>query len=180
MHPFWVNDCYMTISSPLLYSLVMSRMFCIEMAAGAFTAGLLNSVVNTSYVSSLPFCSSNIIHHFFCDGAPLFKLSCSDTPAWKHLFHICWCEYGWNSAGDPRLLLLHSLLHLPYAFRGGEAQSILHMCISPDSHPPVLFHLHLHLSQTFLQLLLDSGQSGSCVLHSGHPHVESFDLQPQE
>ena len=74
-------DRYVAICSPLLYSLIMSRTVCLKMAAGAFTAGLLNSVVNTSYVSSLPFCSSNIIHHFFCDGAPLFKLSCSDTPA---------------------------------------------------------------------------------------------------
>ena len=49
------------------------------MAAGAFTAGLLNSVIHTGYVSSLSFCSSNIIHHFFCDSPPLFKLSCSDT-----------------------------------------------------------------------------------------------------
>ncbi|XP_003423026.2 olfactory receptor 5F1 [Loxodonta africana] len=72
-------DRYVAICNPLLYSLIMSRTVCLKMAAGAFTAGLLNSMVNTSYVSSLPFCGSNIIHHFFCDTPPLFKLSCSDT-----------------------------------------------------------------------------------------------------
>ncbi|XP_004389273.1 olfactory receptor 5F1-like [Trichechus manatus latirostris] len=72
-------DRYVAICNPLLYSLIMSRTVCLKMAAGAFTAGLLNSMVNTSYVSSLPFCASNIIHHFFCDSPPLFKLSCSDT-----------------------------------------------------------------------------------------------------
>ncbi|XP_016059429.1 PREDICTED: olfactory receptor 5F1-like [Miniopterus natalensis] len=72
-------DRYVAICNPLLYPLVMSRTVCLKMAAGAFTAGLLNSMVNTSYVSSLPFCASNVIHHFFCDSPPLFKLSCSDT-----------------------------------------------------------------------------------------------------
>ena len=101
-------------------------------------------------------------------------------PIWKYHVHFCWCEYGQNSAGDPHLLLLHSLLHFPYAYRGGEAQSILHVCVSPGSHHPVLFHLHLYLSETFLQLLLDSGQSSFCVLHSGDPHVKSSDLQSPE
>ena len=59
-------------------------------------------------------------------------------------------------------------------------QSVLHVCISPDSHHPVLFHLHLHLPETYFQLLVESGRSGFCVLHSGHPHVEFCDLQPPE
>ncbi|XP_014446309.1 olfactory receptor 5F1 [Tupaia chinensis] len=72
-------DRYVAICNPLLYTMIMSRTVCLKMAAGAFTAGLLNSMFHTSYVSSLPFCGSNIIHHFFCDNPPLFKLSCSDT-----------------------------------------------------------------------------------------------------
>ena len=74
------RDCYVAICNPLLYTLIMSKTVCLKMAAGAFTAGLLNSVIHhTGYVSSLSFCSSNVIHHFFCDSPPLFKLSCSDT-----------------------------------------------------------------------------------------------------
>ncbi|XP_066110029.1 olfactory receptor 5F1-like [Saccopteryx bilineata] len=79
-------DRYVAICNPLLYPLVMSRTVCLKMAAGAFTAGLLNSMVNTSYVSSLPFCSSNVIHHFFCDSPPIFKLSCSDTHLNESIF----------------------------------------------------------------------------------------------
>ncbi|XP_066216137.1 olfactory receptor 5F1-like [Saccopteryx leptura] len=79
-------DRYVAICNPLLYPLVMSRTVCLKMAAGAFTAGLLNSMVNTSYVSSLPFCSSNVIHHFFCDTPPLFRLSCSDTHLNESIF----------------------------------------------------------------------------------------------
>ncbi|XP_057585313.1 olfactory receptor 5F1-like [Hippopotamus amphibius kiboko] len=72
-------DRYVAICKPLLYSLIMSRTVCLKMAAGAFAAGLLNSMLHTGYVSSLPFCSSNVIHHFFCDNPPIFKLSCSET-----------------------------------------------------------------------------------------------------
>lgn len=79
-------DRYVAICNPLLYSLIMSRTVCLKMAAGAFTAGLLNSMVNTSYVSSLPYCRSNVIHHFFCDSPPLFKLSCSDTHLSESIF----------------------------------------------------------------------------------------------
>ncbi|XP_011947776.1 PREDICTED: olfactory receptor 5F1-like [Cercocebus atys] len=79
-------DRYVAICRPLLYSLIMSRTICLKMAAGAFAAGLLNSVVNTSHVSSLPFCGSNVIHHFFCDSPPLFKLSCSDSHLKETIF----------------------------------------------------------------------------------------------
>ncbi|XP_017372666.1 olfactory receptor 5F1 [Cebus imitator] len=79
-------DRYVAICHPLLYTLIMSRTVCLKMAAGAFAAGLLNSMVNTSYVSSLPFCGSNVIHHFFCDSPPLFKLSCSDTHLKESIF----------------------------------------------------------------------------------------------
>ncbi|XP_049747633.1 olfactory receptor 5F1-like [Elephas maximus indicus] len=81
-----VYDRYVAICDPLLYSLIMSRTVCLKMAAEAFTGGLLNSMVNTSYVSSLPFCGSNIIHHFFCDSPPLVKLSCSDTRLNESIF----------------------------------------------------------------------------------------------
>ncbi|XP_037697239.1 olfactory receptor 5F1-like [Choloepus didactylus] len=72
-------DHYVAICNLLHYPLVMCRTVCVKMASGVFAAGLLNSMVHTSYVSSLPFCGSNVIHHFFCDSPPIFKLSCSDT-----------------------------------------------------------------------------------------------------
>ena len=70
--------------SPLCLNHVQA--VCLKMAAGAFTAGLFNSVVHTGYVSSLSFCSSKVIHHFFCDNPPLFKLSCTDTCLHESIF----------------------------------------------------------------------------------------------
>ena len=57
----------------------MSRTVRLKTAAGAFTTGLLNSMVLTGCISSFPFCSFNAINHFFCDTPPIFMLSCSDT-----------------------------------------------------------------------------------------------------
>ncbi|XP_065801510.1 olfactory receptor 5F1-like [Muntiacus reevesi] len=81
-------DRYVAICNPLLYSLIMSRTVWLKMATGAFAAGLVNSMVLTSCISSFPFCSSNVIHHFFCDSPPLFKLSCSDTRLYESILSI--------------------------------------------------------------------------------------------
>ncbi|XP_072648156.1 olfactory receptor 5F1 [Canis lupus baileyi] len=108
-------DRYVAICNPLLYSLIMSRTVCLKMAAGAFTAGFLNSMVNTSYISSLPFCSSNVIHHFFCDSPPLFRLSCSDTRLNESIFSTF---AGMNMVGALLVILtsysyiLFSIFHM--------------------------------------------------------------------
>uniref|UniRef100_A0A8C9JV85 Olfactory receptor family 5 subfamily F member 1 n=1 Tax=Panthera tigris altaica TaxID=74533 RepID=A0A8C9JV85_PANTA len=108
-------DRYVAICNPLLYSLIMSRTACLKMAAGAFTAGFLNSMVNTSYVGSLPFCGSNVIHHFFCDSPPLFRLSCADTHVNESIFSAF---AGANLAGTLLIILtsysyiLFSVFHM--------------------------------------------------------------------
>nr|XP_031315210.1 olfactory receptor 5F1 [Camelus dromedarius] len=95
-------DRYVAICNPLRYSLIMSTTVCLKMAAGSFTAGLLNSMVHTGYVSSLPFCGSRVIHHFFCDSPPLFKLSCSDT----HLYEVILSTFaGVNMVGTLLVIL---------------------------------------------------------------------------
>ncbi|NWI26912.1 O1020 protein, partial [Sula dactylatra] len=72
-------DRYMAICNPLLYSVVMSRRFCVGMLAGAYLAGVISSTIHTVSIFRLPFCRSKRVNHFFCDGPPLLALSCSDT-----------------------------------------------------------------------------------------------------
>nr|XP_019830394.1 PREDICTED: olfactory receptor 5F1-like [Bos indicus] len=109
------RDRYVAICNPLLYSLIMSRTVCLKMAAGAFTAGLLNSMVLTSCISSFNFCSSIVIHHFFCDSPLLFKLSCSDTHLYESILSIF---AGVNIAGSLLVILtsycyiLFSIFHM--------------------------------------------------------------------
>ncbi|XP_037757409.2 olfactory receptor-like protein OLF2 [Chelonia mydas] len=72
-------DRYVAICNPLLYTVTMSRQLCKQLVAGAYTVGVVDSMLNTYFTFQLSFCSSNIINNFFCDVPPLLALSCSDT-----------------------------------------------------------------------------------------------------
>ncbi|XP_068946974.1 olfactory receptor 5F1-like [Petaurus breviceps papuanus] len=104
-------DRYVAICNPLLYPVIMSSTVCIKMAMGAFTAGFLNSIIHTSYISSLSFCGSNVIHHFFCDSPPILKLSCSDTQMNETIIFIC---AGINMLGT-FLIILTSYIYILFS-----------------------------------------------------------------
>ncbi|XP_008827396.1 olfactory receptor 12-like [Nannospalax galili] len=72
-------DRFMAICSPLRYPVTMSPTVCACLVLGAYCGGCLNSVVETSLTFQLPFCSSNLIEHFFCDVPPLLQLACAST-----------------------------------------------------------------------------------------------------
>ena len=139
--------------SPLCLNHVQA--VCLKMAAGAFTAGLFNSVVHTGYVSSLSFCSSKVIHHFFCDNPPLFKLSCTDTCLHESIFSTF---AGVNMVGILLVIFASYSFILFSIFRmhsGEEMQSLLYTCVSPDSHHPVL-QVDDWNSVSYISLLLAS------------------------
>lgn len=71
-------DRYVAICNPLLYTVIMSRRACCQLAFGAFLGGTMSSIIHTTNTFHLSFCS-NVINHFFCDISPLFSLSCTDT-----------------------------------------------------------------------------------------------------
>ncbi|CAO2596648.1 Olfactory receptor 5AK2 [Lemmus lemmus] len=56
----------------------MSRKVCIQMVAGSYLVGSINSSVHTGFTFSLSYCKSNRINHFFCDVPPIISLSCSN------------------------------------------------------------------------------------------------------
>ncbi|XP_043829473.1 olfactory receptor 1052-like [Dromiciops gliroides] len=72
-------DRYVAIANPLLYTVVMTKKFCVILIIGSCIIGIINSLTHTIGLVRLSFCGPNIISHFFCDLPPLLKLSCSDT-----------------------------------------------------------------------------------------------------
>ncbi|KFQ45740.1 Olfactory receptor 1052, partial [Nestor notabilis] len=72
-------DRYVAICNPLLYSSVMTQRLCMVLVLGCYIGGVLNAIIQMTFIIRLPFCSSNVINHFFCDVPPLLTLSCAST-----------------------------------------------------------------------------------------------------
>ncbi|XP_072217094.1 olfactory receptor 14J1-like [Excalfactoria chinensis] len=72
-------DRYVAICKPLHYGTLMDSRACATMAAAAWGAGLLNSLLQTSSTFSLPLCQGNVVNQFFCEIPQILKLSCSES-----------------------------------------------------------------------------------------------------
>ncbi|XP_032751820.1 olfactory receptor 502 [Rattus rattus] len=72
-------DRFIAICSPLFYSNKMSTQVCVQLLIGSYIGGFLDASSFTLSFFSLLFCGPNRVNHFFCDFAPLVKLSCSDV-----------------------------------------------------------------------------------------------------
>ncbi|XP_072217378.1 olfactory receptor 14J1-like [Excalfactoria chinensis] len=72
-------DRYVAICKPLHYETLMDSRACATMAAAAWGAGVLNSLLHTASTFSLPLCQGNVVNQFFCEIPQILKLSCSDS-----------------------------------------------------------------------------------------------------
>ncbi|KAE8589877.1 hypothetical protein XENTR_v10017800 [Xenopus tropicalis] len=81
-------DRYVAICDPLHYIARMSRKHCAGLITAAFTGGFVEPIGLVVLMSKLSYCASRLINHFFCDMAPLLKLSCSSTFSVELLIYI--------------------------------------------------------------------------------------------
>ncbi|XP_072217374.1 olfactory receptor 14J1-like [Excalfactoria chinensis] len=72
-------DRYVAICKPLHYGTLMDSRACATMAAAAWSAGVLNSLLHTASTFSLPLCQGNVVNQFFCEIPQILKLSCSGS-----------------------------------------------------------------------------------------------------
>ncbi|XP_072494368.1 olfactory receptor 5B2-like [Notamacropus eugenii] len=71
-------DRYIAVCKPLHYPTIMTYSLTARLVFGCYLCGFLTSSIHTGNVFTLHFCTSNVIHHFFCDIPPVMALSCSD------------------------------------------------------------------------------------------------------
>ncbi|XP_072494202.1 olfactory receptor 13C2-like [Notamacropus eugenii] len=71
-------DRYVAICNPLRYPTIMNKIVYVQMAAGSWVSGGVNSLVQTILVVQLPFCRNNVINHFSCEILAVMKLACAD------------------------------------------------------------------------------------------------------
>ncbi|XP_074120993.1 olfactory receptor 11A1-like [Sminthopsis crassicaudata] len=72
-------DRYLAICRPLHYAILMNGQVCLGLAMGSWVGCFLLTAFSIILLSRLTFCGPNEIDHFFCDFAPLVRLSCTDT-----------------------------------------------------------------------------------------------------
>ncbi|XP_052051583.1 olfactory receptor 1361-like [Apodemus sylvaticus] len=104
-------DRYVAICHPLHYTTKMTHHLCVWMVAGSWFTASLNALLYTLLMAQLSFCGDNIIHHFFCDVAPLLKLSCSDT----HVHELLILTEGTVITVTPFVCILISYIHITCA-----------------------------------------------------------------
>ncbi|KAM5180454.1 olfactory receptor 1G1-like [Mantella aurantiaca] len=72
-------DRYLAVCFPLRYTSIMSDKLVVILSSSCWMAASLHSLLHTYILSQLTYCEDRLIHHFFCDGTPILKLSCSST-----------------------------------------------------------------------------------------------------
>ncbi|XP_070264887.1 olfactory receptor 6C2-like [Myotis yumanensis] len=82
-------DRYVAICKPLHYMTIMNNRVCNRLIISCWMAGFLIIIPPLSLGLHLEFCDSNVIDHFFCDAAPLLKISCSDTWFIERMILVC-------------------------------------------------------------------------------------------
>lgn len=80
-------DRFVAICNPLHYTLIISRKMCILLVVSSWSVAALHSLLHSVMASTLTFCGSNKVYHFYCDITPLLQLACSDISVNKLLIY---------------------------------------------------------------------------------------------
>ncbi|XP_073498490.1 olfactory receptor 6F1-like [Phyllobates terribilis] len=79
-------DRYVAICNPLRYLVIMSPTSCTVLIIGSWVCAFIAQTGPYLRISTLSFCGGNRINHYYCDFAPLVRLSCSDTSGAENVF----------------------------------------------------------------------------------------------
>ena len=72
-------DRYVAVCHPLRYTTVMHPKVCVQLAVLAWSAGLIQSLIQSSATLRLPFCSHRVVDDIVCEVPALIQLSSADT-----------------------------------------------------------------------------------------------------
>uniref|UniRef100_A0A8B9MQZ7 Olfactory receptor family 9 subfamily G member 4 n=1 Tax=Accipiter nisus TaxID=211598 RepID=A0A8B9MQZ7_9AVES len=73
---FATTECYLLAPTALCH-LHVQQSLC-SAGVGSYLTGIVNATIQTGFALRLSFCDPNIINHFYCEGPPLYAVSCTD------------------------------------------------------------------------------------------------------
>ncbi|XP_007441880.1 olfactory receptor 6X1-like [Python bivittatus] len=71
-------DRYIAICHPLRYAIIMTPGLCLKLAVAAWCGSFFSILYQGVMITNLPYCTSNIINHFYCDVGPVLKIAGGD------------------------------------------------------------------------------------------------------
>ena len=172
-------DCFVAICNPLLYRLAMSQRLCVMLVFWFCVWGATCSLTFTCSVSKLSFQGFNTIYRFW-EFSSLLSLSCSDTYLNRLLLFIF-------STFDETSTLF--IILLSYVFVVVTIFKMPSACGSRKAFSTCASHLTaINIFPGTILFLYSVPNSATSrhtvkvvsVLQSGHPHVESPDLQSEK
>uniref|UniRef100_A0A8C5QD27 G-protein coupled receptors family 1 profile domain-containing protein n=1 Tax=Leptobrachium leishanense TaxID=445787 RepID=A0A8C5QD27_9ANUR len=109
-------DRYVAICHPLRYIVIVSPRTCMNLLLVSWIFSFIIIAIPCLQISSLVLCY-NEIDHYYCDFAPLLKLSCSDITAVENIFFAIACFVILGCCFLLIILsyifILHTMLSLP-------------------------------------------------------------------
>ncbi|XP_013912600.1 PREDICTED: olfactory receptor 6X1-like [Thamnophis sirtalis] len=72
-------DKYVAICHPLRHSTIMTSWVCLKLAIAAWFGGFFSIIFQVVMIANLPYCTSNVVNHFYCDVGPVLKIAGGDT-----------------------------------------------------------------------------------------------------
>ncbi|KAG8446312.1 hypothetical protein GDO86_013953 [Hymenochirus boettgeri] len=81
-------DRYVAICFPLHYTSIMDFNTRVHLMAWPWILGFTVNFIGMGIITNFDFCKDHIIDHFYCDFAPLQKISCSDTSLIERIIFV--------------------------------------------------------------------------------------------
>ncbi|KAE8634375.1 hypothetical protein XENTR_v10002285 [Xenopus tropicalis] len=168
-------DRYVAICHPLRYSAIMNTKMLAKTVYCSWSLGFAAPIIPVVMLSQMLFCGSSTIDHFFCDLAPLLRLSCNDN-AHVHLVTLLFAAAVLLSSFT---LIILSYISITYTIcKKSTSQNLQKTFTTCSSHLIVVLTFYVSGIFSYVYLIACPSfnlQKGISVIYTfGTPLVNPF------
>ncbi|XP_006114267.4 olfactory receptor 52K2-like [Pelodiscus sinensis] len=162
-------DRYVAICNPLRHSNILTSWAIAKIGLGVVLRGIMVIGPHPFLLKQLPYCTTNVISHTYCEFMALVKLACVDTTAMRaYSLLIVFLTAGLDFILIvlSYILILRAIFHLPSKEARGKSLSTCtsHVCVMTAFYTPAFFsffshrfghvapHVHILIANVYLLL----------------------------